>query len=98
MIEIKYGQSHSDATYDYIITISQPMTLREFIDEWIQDNGEWGYFYLWDGRSRLDYDKCEYRYGEIISEPFSDDILNKEIKSVSGSGGWSRSDFCFVLQ
>ena len=98
MIEIRYGQSHSDDTCDYIVTISNPMTLGEFIDEWIQDKGEWGYFFVLNGKSFLEAEKCEYRYGAIIGEPFPNDILEKEIKSVRGNGGWSRSDFFFDLQ
>ena len=98
MIKIRYGQSHSDATYDYFVTINHPMTLEEFIDEWIQDKREWGYFFVLNGKSFLEAEKCEYRYGEIIGEPFPNDILEKEIKSVRGNGGWSRSDFFFDLQ
>lgn len=92
MIRIRYGKSYGDETNEYIISYPEGMTVREFIDEWISDEREWGFFKLFN---RSGY--CEYRYGKIITDPLPDEILDSPIKRVSGSGGWSRSDFNFVI-
>lgn len=98
MINIKYGRDFSDATYEYIVTFTPSMTVGEFIEEWMGKNSsEWGYFGIYDGKSIFGEPKCEYRRGEIITESLPSDVLQSEILSVSGSGGWTRSDFKFVI-
>lgn len=99
MIKIKYGKDSSDATCEYIITISRPMTVGEFIEEWMAKKiDEWGYFGIYDGKSIFGHPKCEYRCGKIVTEQIPDEYLNAEIEEVFGSGGWSRSDFIFKLR
>ena len=99
-IYITYGRTSSDETSEYIINYPKGMTVREFINEQLADEREWGFFgiycadQLWFERGNP---YCEYRHGKIITEPFSDDILDSVIKDVSGSGGWSRSDFKFII-
>lgn len=99
MIKISYGASRSDDTFEYIITIRKPMTVGEFIKEWItKKQDEWGYFGIYDGKTIFGKPKCEYSKGKIITDPIPDEYLNAEIDAVSGSGGWSRSDFKFYVE
>lgn len=99
MIDIIYGKPHSDDTWDYIIKTDN-RTVGDFIREVLKDAREWGYFGIYDSKtsSAFGNPKCEYNFGEIIGEPLPQEYLNKEIKRVSGSGGWSRSDFIFVVE
>lgn len=97
MISIAYGKTGSDETCTYYVTTSQ-MTVGEFIEEWLAEHQkEWGYFGISDGCSIFGNPKCEYSHGEIKGEPIPNDYLCKQIKSVTGSGGWSRSDFLFYV-
>ena len=93
MITIKYGKGYSDDTFEYIIT-TDCKTVGKFIDEYLKYEKEWGQFrILTEGVGYFDSPVCEYKYGKIIGKPLPKDILDKEIIEVSGSGGWSRSDF-----
>lgn len=98
MINITYGQTCSDETSIYRVDISKPMTVGQFIDEYMAGcPNNWGYFGVRDGESIFGNPKCEYSHGEIKGKTLPKDILNRNIKKVHGSGGWSRSDFQFEL-
>ena len=73
------------------------MTIRQFIDEWLKNDSEWGYFGIADGKSIFGSPLCEYTRGKIKGEPLPDDILDRKFEYVAGSGGWSRSDFIFTI-
>lgn len=97
MINICYGTTGGDETCPYYVEIS-PMTVGEFIDEWLKEHPkEWGYLGIADGDSIFGSPKCEYSYGEIKGEPIPNIYLRKQIKRVTGSGGWSRSDFLIYI-
>ena len=96
-IEIRHGRTGSDCTSQYYVTVPNGMTVREFIDEWMEDTSEWGYFGINNGVSVFGSPRCEYSHGEIVTNPLPDNYLDAPIKSVSGSGGWSRSDFIFTI-
>ena len=99
MIKINYGKGYSDDTFQYIVTISRPMTVGEFIEEWLREQpSEWGYFGIYDGESVFGNPKCEYRQGRLTTAPLPTKYLNTEIDIVLGSGGWSRSDFAFKIR
>ena len=99
-IRINYGAFHGDETWSYIITYPEGMTVREFINERLADEREWGYFGIYD-KNQYWFENgnpcCQYRDGKIIKDPLPDDVLDSVIMDVSGSGGWSRSDFKFVI-
>lgn len=97
MIKIEYGQEYSDCTCDYKVTISKPMTVGEFIAERLKDKREWGYFGIADGKSVFGNPHCEYSNGKIVTSQLPQKYLDAEIEEVYGSGGWSRSDFKFVV-
>lgn len=98
MIKIVYTKSRSDQTFEYGVIIQKPMTVGEFIKEWITTRpNEWGYFGIYDGRTIFGNPQCEYSNGKIITDPIPDEYLNSEIDAVNGSGGWTRSDFIFKI-
>lgn len=98
MISIKQGKEYGDASAEYIVVFDKGMTVREFIKEWLTENpNEWGYFGIYDGFSIFGNPSCEYSHG-ILKGGFPRKYLNLPIIDVYGSGGWSRSDFRFVVR
>jgi len=87
-----------DCTCGYNVKLDREYTVKDFIDTVLSERaGEWGYIGIYDqsdfvGR-HFGNPNAEYRYGKLVSYNFPEDILSKEIKSVSASGGWSRMDY-----
>lgn len=100
ILSISHGMMHCDCTSDYYITIKEPITVRDFISHLLEDKTEWGYISIFQ-RARIKYiQPCiEYRYGEIIGTGniVLDDILDCHILDITGSGGYSRSDYYLKL-
>lgn len=94
MINIKYGKAYSDDTWEYIVT-TDCKRVGDFINEWLDNYPkEWGKIrILLPDVDYFDCPACEYQYGVIILNPFMKEDLDRSIVSVSGSGGWSCSDF-----
>ena len=87
-----------DCTCGYKVLLDKEYTVQEFVDTVLTEkNKEWGYIGIYDPSDfigRTSGSLCiEYRYGEIKSEKFRNDILSQIILSVSASGGWSRMDY-----
>lgn len=98
-IHIQYGRVGSDSTAPYYVTLDKPMTVGEFIIEWMEMTpGDWGYFKIAKNGTTLGNPSCEYKQGKIIGEKLPDEYLKKTIKNVYGSGGWSNSDFIFEVE
>ena len=98
MIDLEYIRSCSDQTFDYKAIINKPMTVGEFIKEWMTaSTHEWGYFGIYDGKTIFGNPQCEYSDGKIITDPIPDEYLNAEIDEVTGNGGWTRNDFLFKI-
>ena len=97
MIKIDYGKEYGDATAEYLIKTDN-ITVGEFIEEWLADRNDWGYFGIKDRKTIFGNPCCEYKYGKIITEPLPKEYLCKKIKKIYGSGGWSRSDFLFEVE
>lgn len=99
LYNIQYGPQGGDCTGPYYITLKRECTVGEFIENWISNKQEWGYFGIYDGKGTpFGNPQCEYRYGKIITDPLPEEILNKKIKHIHGHGGWTRSDFLFELK
>jgi len=96
-IYISYGKIGSDETARYNITLAKPMTVGEFITEWLT-TGEWGYFGIHKPGAIFGDPQCEYKQGKIIGKGLPEEYLNKPIKNVYVSGGWSNSDFEFEVE
>lgn len=98
MIRVQYGKTHSDSTSDYIVK-TDAMSVGDFIREWMQTHPQdWGYFRIRFPESSNPFGdlECEYSRGVLISE-LPDRYLLAPIRNVSGSGGYSLSDFMFDI-
>lgn len=94
-IKIYPGTPGGDCTAPYTVVYDGAMTVREFIETWVKENpDEWGGFKIVNGSALLE--GCSYSRGRIGMLP-NESILNRYIKEVNGSGGWSRSDFVLTI-
>lgn len=96
-ISISFGSPYGDETCPYTVTYPPDMTVREFIEEWLTQTSEWGYFGISAPNKIFGDPVCEYASGEIKGDPLPNYALDAKIKQVTGSGGWSRSDFQFTI-
>ena len=87
-----------DCTCGYEIKLERSYTVKDFIDTVLAERAdEWGYIGIYDpynfaGR-HFGNPNMEYSHGKIVTSNFTEDILRKEVKDVSASGGWSRMDY-----
>lgn len=92
-----------DCTCGYNVKLDREYTVKDFIDTVLSErNGEWGYIGIYNqsafaGR-HFGNPKLEYRYGKIVTGNFTEDVLRKEVKDVSASGGWSRMDYVLKVE
>lgn len=86
------GMTGGDCTAPYNVSFSPGCTLRELISD-ILERGEWGYI---DIEAPCFY-RCEYKGRNVIDSPFPEEILDKEVKRVVASGGYSRMDYSVYL-
>ena len=91
----KIGKTFGDETTPYEVTEQRAKTVREFIEEVLEEKpDDWGYIcvgnhFYEDGASGV----CEYRYGEVVSNKLSNNVLDIEINKITACGGWSRMDY-----
>lgn len=82
----------------YEIILNKKYSVREFINIILKEKpDEWGYFGIYNKGCIFGSPHCEYRYGDIINIPLTDDFLEMEIKKVTARGGWSRMDYVFYI-
>lgn len=97
-ISISYADYAGQDCYGYVVTLSKPMTVRDFINEWSrQAISEWGTIRI----ANTDY-YCTYGHGETKEEYIGKDtpfnIIDKTIDYVRGYGGWSMSNFTIFVK
>ena len=98
MVTYRQISCGSDCTGPYEVKISKPMKVREFIDEILSTYPhEWGYIGIYKERTFFGEPCCEYKWGELLYK-LPKEYLDKEIESVDGSGGWSRSDYLLHIR
>ena len=96
LVNISYGPQGSDCTGPYYIIPKKSFTVRDFVNAVIADTREWGYIGIAVPRAIFGNPNIEYKYGKLIAN-FPDEILNKQVLELSGSGGWSRSDYILKI-
>lgn len=88
------GKTASDETTPYEVTGQKARTVREFINEVLEESPhEWGYIsvgkhFYQSGAIGV----CKYSYGKLITE-MPDNALDVEIKTIYACGGWTRMDY-----
>ena len=96
LVNISYGPQSGDYTSPYYITPKKSFTVRDFVNAVIADTREWGYIGIAAPRATFGNPNIEYKCGKLTAN-FSDEILNKQVLELSGSGGWSRSDYILKI-
>lgn len=87
------GQTSGDETTPYFVEDYKATTIGEFINEVLNEfPDEWGYF-SFNGSFVANPNRCEYRYGKLITNFPNADILNEPIYYITSRGGWSRMDY-----
>ena len=98
MIDFYQISCGSDCTGPYFVSISKPMTVREFINELLSTYPkEWGYIGIYKPKTFYGDPCCEYSHGKLLYS-LPDKCLDQKIEQVEGSGGWSRSDFLLKVE
>ena len=98
---IKLTQStrtFGDCTAGYAVTMDKEYTVEEFISEVLTRN-EWGCICIYnEGQAWLESGtpNCEYKQDKLVTE-MQKEVLQRKIKSVTASGGWSRMDYVIKL-
>ena len=88
------GKTMGDETTPYEVTGQKSRTVREFIEEVLEEKpNEWGYIsvggHFFQPRKK---GSCEYRYGRLLSE-MPEELLDVEIREILAFGGWTRMDY-----
>lgn len=94
---IAAGPVGGDETRSYIVDLDYEYTVEQFIREVLLNNREWGYIGIYHKDHVFGYPACTYNYGNLTSE-FPGEYLDRKIKCVTASGGWSRMDYRIVLE
>lgn len=95
---IRTGGPYGDCTCDYDIKLDKEYTVAEFVKTVLENKpDEWGYIGIWRSKTIFGDPTCRYDYGKLRST-LPDDILDKKIRSVDASGGWTRMDYLLVLE
>ena len=96
------GGPFGDETCNYELVLYKEMTVREFVEQVLSDEREWGTIHIYDPKGKTPWarryggPKCEYRRGRLVSV-FPDEILDKVIVSGKSNGGWSLMDYDLTL-
>ncbi|MDE5831264.1 MAG: hypothetical protein K2H53_06765 [Clostridia bacterium] len=86
-----------DEPNEYDILFRESCTVRTFINTVLANyRQEWGCIKVVNCHSALK-DSCIYKYGILESE-MNDDIMDKQIESATGFGGWSNVDYVLYLK
>lgn len=104
-MSIYYGPEAGDCTRPYYITLKRKnITVEEFIFFILSDpdwKHEWGFFDIFTSKKQMPFRpkyQLEYLRGAAKGNMvIPKKILESTIKHISGSGGWTRSDFDILI-
>lgn len=73
-----------DFTCGYNVKLDREYTVKDFIDTVLSErNGEWGYIVIYNPTyfvgKHYGHPNVEYRYGEIVTGNFIEDVLKVQI-------------------
>ena len=88
-----------DCTCGYHVFLDKKYTVGEFIETVLRERpGEWGYIGIKKKKSTFGDPHCEYSHGRLTTDSLPEDVLNKVVKNVTSSGGWSRMDYLISVE
>lgn len=101
MLELNcIGNTSSDCTASYDISMDHPYTVREFIDDVLaQFPKEWGYIQLYK-RGEIwgsNVVRCEYKSSLLLSS-LPEQYMDREVYAAEAWAGFSRMDITLTLQ
>ena len=94
---VQSGPTGGDGTASYDILLNGEYTVGQFINDVLLDKREWGYIGIHDGCSIFGNPKCEYRYGELISN-LPDEYLTLGVTNAKAGGGWSLMNYILTVE
>lgn len=84
------SEIHGDCTGEYEVKLDKQYTVREFIETILKEKPkEWG-------NIGIKSNWFEYKYGKV-TENLPVEYLDKIVKEVKVSGGWSRMDYLITI-
>ena len=92
------GGPYGDETSTYDVFLERPCTVREFVEEVLRNDREWGYIGIHKEGSIFGDPQCEYKYGKLITDPLPEEYLDKMVVKCKAGGGWSRMDFRIYVE
>lgn len=95
------GGPYGDCTSNYKVIIhNKPLTFKNFVDEVLQRNNEWGEIRL--GKSWIDCigatKSIEYSKGQILKDDLLAEYSDCEVLEIKANGGWSKMDYYVSLK
>ena len=98
---VGYGEVRGDCSAEYKIEVAKGATVSQVISDILSDEREWGYIGIRDSSEVFGKHHFEYRYGKVLpskEQSFWNSIKDHKVIYIKGDGGWSRSDYQFVLE
>lgn len=100
---IQSGPDGGDATVPYSVVLEKKCTVKEFADAVrFECPGEWGSITVIVSGEDISFLECQrvlnYAYGKEQENFIPNEIMQKEVLSVTAAGGWSRMDYYVVAK
>lgn len=88
-----------DCTSNYDVQLDKNYTVGEFVETVLKEEPkEWGHIIIKQKGSIFGGPDCEYRYGELITEPLPEEFLKQDVKEVKASGGWTLMNYFITVK
>ena len=87
----------SDCTGPYDVTLYGKPTVKDFLNQLLEERREWGYIRIYNKKEKKKSYYISYSHGNVDNYDIPDSIMNAKIVMADGSGGWSRSDFTLTV-
>lgn len=85
----------ANATYEVIF--SEPITVKDFICDVLENGGDWGYIAIGKGGNIFEHPHCEYSLGRLMTY-LPPKYFFRKIKSAEAYGGLGRTDYMLTLE
>lgn len=99
----KIGDDRSDCTAAYTVDLCKDCTVAVFVNEILRcRSDEYGDIKIFFKETpgwiiKSPEAMCTYKYGKMLSS-LPEVYTSKKVLSASADGGWSRMDYCLVIE